>query len=479
MATTATTSFEFNGLSQQQFLMLAIDAARSVGWYPQIINADTLLLHTTGSRRAGELITIEMANGLAIATSKNKQIQLFGKNKNAGNISRLQQAIETLLPQLTPEHLTNQFEAMVAEHQAIQTDLQERAANNQLTAVEKISMGVGGHFITYGIIAANLLVFVIMVIAGVNLMEPSTGDLLHWGGNLRAYTVAGEWYRLLTSTFLHGGILHLLFNMYALYFIGIYLEPLIGRWRFLALYLCTGILASAASIWWSGDAVSVGASGAIFGMYGVFLALLTTNYIDKDTRKALLQSIVIFVVFNLAYGTKAGIDNAAHIGGLLSGLLFGYICYFFFISSKDRPTISILATVAITALILMSSMPGIQDDSLQFEKDFNQFIALEAKAMKPLQSFSTSNAAETFTKDLQNISLPAWQQNKKLLEKANNYHLNNYMQQRKNMLQQYVNLRLRQTQLFIQFATKENLDNNEQLTTINQQINNIIDSLNK
>jgi cell fate regulator YaaT (PSP1 superfamily) len=99
--------------------------------------------------------------------------------------------------------------------------------------------------------------------------------------------------------------------------------------------------------------------------------------------------------------------------------------------------------------------------------------------MKPLQSFSTGNSAETFTRDLQNISLPAWQQNKKLLAKANNYHLNNYMQQRKNMLQQYVNLRLQQTQLFIQFAAKENLDNNEQLNAINKQINNIIDSLNK
>ena len=113
-------------------------------------------------------------------------------------------------------------------------------------------------------------------------------------------------------------------NMYALLYIGVLLEPILGRSRFISAYLLTGLTASITSLWWHDLTISAGASGAIFGMYGVFLAMLTTNVIEEAKRKALLTSIAIFVGYNLIYGLKGGIDNAAHIGGLLGGLVIGY-----------------------------------------------------------------------------------------------------------------------------------------------------------
>lgn len=180
-------------------------------------------------------------------------------------------------------------------------------------------------FITPILLYLNILVFAVMVIAGLGFMNFKAPDLLAWGGNFRPSVLDGEWWRLFTSTFLHGGILHLVANMYALVFIGIFLEPALGRVKFLVAYLVTGLLASCASIWWFEATVSIGASGAIFGLYGLFLAMLLRKVFPKAFSKPLLVSILIFVGYNLVIGTSGGVDNAAHIGGLLSGFLIGLV----------------------------------------------------------------------------------------------------------------------------------------------------------
>jgi membrane associated rhomboid family serine protease len=119
--------------------------------------------------------------------------------------------------------------------------------------------------------------------------------------------------------------MHLFANMYGLLFVGIFLEPRIGKIKYASIYLGTGIIASIASLWWHDATVSVGASGAIFGLYGVFLALLLTKVFPKDFSKAFLISTLIFVGFNLVMGLTGGIDNAAHIGGLVSGFIIGLL----------------------------------------------------------------------------------------------------------------------------------------------------------
>ena len=117
--------------------------------------------------------------------------------------------------------------------------------------------------------------------------------------------------------------MHLVANIYGLLFVGIFLEPRIGKVKFAVIYIITGILASISSLWWHDSTVSVGASGAIFGLYGLFLALLLTKVYTKEFSKALLLGTLIFIGFNLIMGLTGGIDNAAHIGGLVSGFVIG------------------------------------------------------------------------------------------------------------------------------------------------------------
>lgn len=182
-----------------------------------------------------------------------------------------------------------------------------------------------GFFITPIIVYLNILVFIIMMTAGLGFISIKGQDLLIWGANYRPSTTDGQWWRLFSSIFLHGGFMHLLFNMYGLLFVGIILEPVLGRVKYLSAYLLTGVLASCASLWWYDATISVGASGAIFGMYGLFLALILTKIFSPDFSKAFLLSTLVFVGFNLLMGITGGIDNAAHIGGLISGFIIGLI----------------------------------------------------------------------------------------------------------------------------------------------------------
>lgn len=194
---------------------------------------------------------------------------------------------------------------------------------NELKALWEVLRLHEASFITQILIYLNIVVYLILFFSGYGFISFQSKDLLAVGANFRPLVADGQWWRLLTNMFLHGGLMHVLTNMYGLLFVGIFLEPLLGRWRYLALYLLTGILASCASIWWYPATVSIGASGAIFGLYGMFLVLIITKVFTPEFGKAFLTSTLIFIGFNLLMGITGGIDNAAHIGGLLSGFILG------------------------------------------------------------------------------------------------------------------------------------------------------------
>lgn len=179
-------------------------------------------------------------------------------------------------------------------------------------------------FATPLIVDLNLMVYLVMVFAGYGVISFKSTDLLNWGANFRPLILEGQYWRLLTNTFLHGGLMHIAANLCGLLFVGAILEPVLGKWQFLLIYLITGIAGSIASVYWHEAAVSVGASGAIFGLYGFFLACLLLKVFPPEIGRVFMITTVVFVGFNLVMGfAGAGIDNAAHVGGLVSGFLIG------------------------------------------------------------------------------------------------------------------------------------------------------------
>jgi rhomboid protease GluP len=185
---------------------------------------------------------------------------------------------------------------------------------------------------TYVLVGINCAVFVAMVLSGVSLLSPNTDQLVLWGADFGGYVLQGQSWRLVSATFVHVGIIHLATNMWCLWNLGLLGEPLLGPWGMLATYLLTGIAGNLLSTAVQPQIVGAGASGAVFGIAGVLILLLKSKLlpVPQSELKRLRQSVIYFAVLNFVIGASTSIlpspvkiDNMAHLGGFLCGLLVG------------------------------------------------------------------------------------------------------------------------------------------------------------
>ena len=192
--------------------------------------------------------------------------------------------------------------------------------------VTRLAYATPRMWVTRVIVAANVLVWLANVASGISPFEPLAADLLDWGANRLPNTQAQPW-RLFTATFLHAGAVHLAMNMWALWDTGRVAERFYGNLQFLLIYLVAGLFGSLASLFFAARAgVSVGASGAIFGVVGALLAALFTQHdkLPPGLATSLRTSMLSFTAFSLFMGfATPHIDNSAHLGGLVAGVLMG------------------------------------------------------------------------------------------------------------------------------------------------------------
>ena len=200
---------------------------------------------------------------------------------------------------------------------------------------------------TYFLLAINIGVFLWMITHGVSVNSPTPAQLRHFGANNALLVLTGQWYRLVTAMFVHIGIIHIATNMWCLWNLGLLGEPLLGPIGLIAVYLLTGVAGNLLSVAWDVIAaiffrqpleliagVGAGASGAVFGIAGILIVLLTNRKlpIPWTELKRLRTSVVRFSVINLVIGLGTAlpipgisvrIDNSAHLGGFVCGLLLG------------------------------------------------------------------------------------------------------------------------------------------------------------
>ena len=190
-----------------------------------------------------------------------------------------------------------------------------------MNGVKRKTEGLG---VTVTLIVINVLVYLFSA-----WLSESTNInyyvLIFLGGNFKPLVLQGQYYRLFTAMFLHGNIQHLAFNMYSLYALGSNLERMMPKWKYLVLYLVAGLGGSLLSHLLMGDIVSVGASGAIFGLLGALIGYVLRY--REMFRSGALMNLVIIAGINLAWGFQPGsnIDNFGHLGGLISGFLLTFV----------------------------------------------------------------------------------------------------------------------------------------------------------
>jgi rhomboid protease GluP len=245
--------------------------------------------------------------------------------------------------------------------------------------------------LTQIIFGANVMVFIAMVIASGPSLDFTGQVELHFGANFGPYTLSGQWWRLVTYMFLHSGVMHIAFNMWCLWDLGRLCESLYGRWTFAAIYLITGISGGLASVAWNPEVLSVGASGAIFGLAGALAAsfYLGEFSIPKVAIQGTLRSLLFFIGFNVVFGAMIpGIDNACHGGGLVSGLILGALIARIAPQHDSPRRVGVLVVVALAVVLAAFGVQRWRGSDLHFrsaivaQKSVDRMIAELQKKIK-------------------------------------------------------------------------------------------------
>ena len=221
--------------------------------------------------------------------------------------------------------------------------------------------------VTQVILGINVMVFLAMVMSGASPTQPTNAQLLQFGANWGPLSLGSQPWRLLTANYVHVGIVHIALNMWCLWDLGGLAELIFGPTTYFFIYLLCGLGGSIASVWWHPLVVGAGASGAIFGLAGTLITAIYLGHLPfpKAALRGTLRSLFIFAGYNLFFGAViAHVDNSAHIGGLITGLVIGALLARHLHESLEtrqrwaRTVLAGVAVVLLAALVLVKRVNG-------------------------------------------------------------------------------------------------------------------------
>ena len=262
-------------------------------WFPKWVRREFASSSIHDVETTGEMVACSVEDGAV------RRLQFLTVNSAAAQS----------LGQQLPTTKTNEF----VESAAFQASL------SQLTPQTPV---------TYGLIILNLLIFAVAVALGDGVLRADPEAMIRLGTDYTPLTLGGQWWRLFSSIFLHFGVLHIGFNMWALFSNGRLAERVFGPARYLFIYLIAGLSASLTSLLWHPVVNGAGASGAIFGIIGAMMAFFAKRMagVPPSVAKTQLRSMAIYATYALLAAARIpGIDNAAHLGGVCTGFILGLI----------------------------------------------------------------------------------------------------------------------------------------------------------
>lgn len=314
-----TSRIKLHNITPKQFLIIASDIIEFFKWKilyikKKEINAKTSLVNNFCSF----IITLRK-NNVKIVCRKSELIYHFEWYKE--NIEMFLEKYYEVIEVKNYEVLSEKRDFNIFDINEVNEYVKQLIKYNK-----ELEFSLSKNYITTGLIITNVLIFLLILSFDSIYQTENEKGLINWGANVKRLTESGQWWRVLTAVFLHGHLFHLLFNMIALFWIGNKIEPSIGHFRFLVFYLIMGIVASHCGIYFYGeDEIIIGASGAILGLFGIYFALLNSSLYHRKSRKVIRRDLLIFLIYVVLSSFKSGIDLAGHVGGLISGVIIGYI----------------------------------------------------------------------------------------------------------------------------------------------------------
>jgi rhomboid protease GluP len=236
-------------------------------------------------------------------------------------------------------------------------------------------------WVTRVLVGLNVLVFVAMIATGGSTAGFTNYFVLKWGANYGPLSLGRQPWRMLASNYVHGNLLHIALNMWCLWNLGTLAEFIFGRWTLLWVYTFCGLAGSLASLWWHPNVIGVGASGAIFGLAGAMIAAIYLGKLPypRQAFGGVLRSLLAFAGYNLLFGAAISVvDNSAHIGGLLMGLLLGTVIGQYLHGSPDSRRSMEWLTFAGAAILLIVLTGYVKKTSArQLEPELSRAIIFE------------------------------------------------------------------------------------------------------
>lgn len=464
-----------DGLNNWEIFSIAEKACHELDWDYLIVDEKTFTATTpTHWTLSEQIIKVVADHNEIIFESQSESLDLYEAGRNKKNIE------EQLLPAFKKARKRVSYEELQFAANALKAETIRHIRSGNRIDSEKTTFGVRNHEVTFILIAINLLVYAVMVLRGVNYINPAVKDIINWGGNVKFNVTGGEWWRLITALFVHIGIFPLLVNTWGLYFIGLVVEPILGKLKFLIAYLCTGVVAGVVSILWAQEGVTAGASGAVLGMYGVLLAFATTAYINKKFPAVWAVCTTAYVVLTVFLNLQGASDNAADIGGFVAGIGVGYLFYFFHFKKNlaraggARISIEVMLLTGFLAFFYIKK--NARDDSLQFEKEVMKLNQIELKAMTQMQQLQSKTNTEA-AQVLRDSALPQWRHFQKEIIKTDAYRLDDQFKHKRELLSKYAELRVRQTELIYKSINEETDKYSSEINEVSDNIDKIIDQL--
>jgi rhomboid protease GluP len=331
---------------------------------------------------------------------------------------------------------------------------------------------------TLTLAALIVFAFILLLVRGADPLFPDAALVMEMGGNIRILTLEGEYWRLLTSMFLHYGILHLLVNIAALMFIGPRVERLTGTFNFVCFYMFTGLIGSAASLAWNINVVAAGASGAIFGMFGLYVGLLSSGTVHEADKKTTIAIMSAFLVAEIAGGIGLKeIDNAAHIGGLVSGLVSGWAAGSYIArqhGNSGRIGVN-LAALVITFTLIGITIAVTPNTIRLYGEKMATFELRDKEAIAILKNLTFDKEEALY--QVNDRAMYYIQENIKLLEEIKKWRLPEELEEKNAKFLEYSKLRLESLSLYTQMIETPTGEALAELSSMEKKISQFVDQI--
>jgi rhomboid protease GluP len=469
---------------QDKYLIIAKQAIENLGWKLSHISSTGLIAYTPISFQSySEEITIRIDTNFALVKSECVGIQLLFNDygKNSLNLDKFFHELAYV-----EFHLKDVWEESLAKfHEFIATqddDYFEKApltVKNKIKNVLYLFLPQKGYIATPILVIVNVVYYFIFVVFQVvmfryfnneDAVEIHTKVSSYIGANNRGLVLSGQYWRLLTHQFVHWSFMHLFFNMYALLYLGLMIEHKLGGKKFIFIYLLSGICGGLVSLMYHEVGFMAGASGAIMGLFGAFLALLLSKAFEKNATRALFISTIIVTVFMLLNGIQGRIDNSAHLGGLIAGFS---ICYIIFNEKLTKPIIRYgLGTglVILFSAVILLFTPQYQD------KEFNilqQKYTENASEFGEIYHIPANASKDEKLKIIRESGIDVWAVNAEIVKQMHSLKLNKKQRAQANFNARIVAKAARICQLLYKECQANNYSYRGEIRSLTYDINEI------